>query len=173
MCLGYLFIKLEYCTCGLCHWCSYCRGTGRRWILFRLFHFSLRVVLFRGWEDGGGEEEAGGAESLRCPWNSPLSPFIRRGIRPRGRTSLLVSFSSQRFFQQSRIPAAAGAGRRAAAFAFLMPFDNAAKNLARSRRCRPAGRRLVSEAVNLASRRWRNLSEFCRTAQGTVLPASR
>lgn len=81
-----------------------------------------------------------------------------RGIRLRGRTLLLVSFASRRFFQRSGIPAAARAGRRAARFAFLMPFDTAAKNLVRSRRCRPAGRRLGSEAVNLAGDRWRNLS---------------
>lgn len=71
---------------------------------------------------------------------------------------LLVSFASQRFFQRSRIPAAVRAGRRAAGFAFLMPFDNAAKNLVRSRRRRPARCRLGSEAVNLAGDRWRNVS---------------
>lgn len=41
------------------------------------FIFLFGFVLFRGWEDGEGEEEAAGIE----PWNSPLSLLTPRARR--------------------------------------------------------------------------------------------
>lgn len=78
------------------------------------FIFLFGFVLFRGWEDGEGEEEAAGIE----PWNSPLSLLTPRSAGP-GLESLLVSSTPQRF--------SGGAGSRQPGN--LRRFDNRAKIL--------------------------------------------
>lgn len=96
------------------------------------FIFLFGFVLFRGWEDGEGEEEAAGIE----PWNSPLSLLTPRAWwEPRAPAweSLLVSSTPQCF--------SSGTGSRQPRESLRL-FDSEAKILVGSRRCRPAGSRL-------------------------------